>query len=81
MLRAVKMFIFKDRSGEQGLHAAVSEFYQRMFSDPLLAPMFEGVSRKSLIKKQRAFRGTVKKGEAGGCRGIIRKSHAHRVYD
>lgn len=51
--------------GAPAIEAAVDEFYRRVLGDPLLAPMFEGVSITRVKAHQRRFLAQAFGGPAG----------------
>ena len=49
------MSIFERLGQEQGIRAAVDDFYERVVGDPQLAPYFEGVDLRKLRAHQTAL--------------------------
>lgn len=47
--------LFDRLGGEAAIEAAVVDFYERVMSDPSLAPFFDGLDMDAQIKKQIAF--------------------------
>ncbi|WP_144796396.1 group I truncated hemoglobin [Halorubrum depositum] len=47
--------IYADIGGREAVEAVVSDFYDRVFDDPLLEPYFEGVDREALYAHQVQF--------------------------
>jgi hypothetical protein len=47
--------LYDKLGGAAAIEAAVSIFYSRILSDPLLAPFFEGVCMRAMAKKQVLF--------------------------
>lgn len=47
--------LFERLGGEAAIEAAVVDFYERVMSDPTLAPFFEHLDMDAQIKKQIAF--------------------------
>src|SRR5688572_31654468 len=47
--------LFERLGGEAAIEAAVVGFYERVMSDPTLAPFFDGLDMGAQIKKQIAF--------------------------
>lgn len=50
-----RMSLFQRLGGESAIEAAVIGFYERVMSDPTLAPFFDGLDMGAQIKKQIAF--------------------------
>ncbi|MDZ5809752.1 group 1 truncated hemoglobin [Halorubrum sp. AD140] len=47
--------IYADIGGREAVEAVVSDFYDRVFADPLLEPYFEGIDREALYTHQVQF--------------------------
>ena len=64
------MGILKNIRGDRAVNAAVEEFYNRVYSDPRLAPMFKGADRKKTHKKATCFSWRSPEGRGRGGRGV-----------
>jgi hemoglobin len=71
--------IYEQLGGEDGMHAAVEIFYERVLSDARLAPFFNGVDMEHQIAKQRAFLTLVLGGPARYSGRELRAAHAPLV--
>jgi len=47
--------IYADVGGREAVEAVVSDFYDRVFDDPVLEPYFEGIDREALFAHQVQF--------------------------
>lgn len=47
--------IYAEIGGREAVEAVVSDFYDRVFDDPILEPYFEGVDREALYAHQVQF--------------------------
>jgi len=47
--------IYADIGGREAVEAVISDFYDRVFDDPVLEPYFEGVDREALYAHQVQF--------------------------
>jgi len=47
--------LYEEMGGAEGVDAAISDFYGRVFEDPVLRGFFEGVDVEKLIAMQREF--------------------------
>lgn len=50
-----KPSLYERLGGEPALNAAVGIFYDKVLADPTLAPFFEDMDMRALIRKQTAF--------------------------
>ncbi len=71
--------IYEQLGGEDGMHAAVEIFYERVVSDMRIARYFEGVDMEHQIAKQRAFLSLVLGGPNRYTGRELRAAHAPLV--
>ena len=71
------MSIFERLGEEQGIRAAVDDFYERVVGDPQLAHYFDGVDLRKLRGHQTALLVQVTGGPAGYAGRDLATAHAH----
>lgn len=69
--------LYERLGGEDGIEAAVDEFYDRVLSDESLQHYFEGTDTDDLREHQRAFLTVVVGGPAEYDGDDMRRAHAH----
>jgi hemoglobin len=71
--------LFERLGGETAIEAAVVGFYERLMSDPTLAPFFDGLDMEAQIKKQIAFMTMAFAGPSRYTGRDLRTAHAKLV--
>lgn len=71
--------LFERLGGEAAIEAAVVGFYERIMSDPTLAPFFDGLDMGAQIKKQIAFMTMAFEGPSRYTGRDLRTAHARLV--
>ncbi len=75
----VVMSLYEAIGGAAAIDAAVDRFYDKVLGDPLLAPFFASMDMESQRRKQKAFFGTVFKGQTEGVQSYMRTAHKRLV--
>lgn len=73
--------LFDRLGGFAGVSRVVSDFYERVLDDDLLAPHFEDVDMRRLIDHQTKFIATVMGGPTSYANEALRRVHAHMAID
>jgi len=73
------MSLYEAIGGEAAIDAAVDRFYDKVLGDPLLAPFFAAMDMPAQRRKQKAFFGTVFKGQTEGVQTYMRSAHRRLV--
>lgn len=75
------MSLYDAIGGEPAIDAAVDRFYDKVLGDPLLAPLFHSMDMTAQRRKQKAFFGTIFKGQTEGVQAYMRHAHQRLVDD
>ncbi|WP_049979452.1 group I truncated hemoglobin [Halolamina rubra] len=68
--------IYAEIGGRDAVESVVSEFYDRVFDDPLLEPYFEGIDREQLYAHQVQFISAVAGGPVDYDGADMQEAHA-----
>lgn len=75
----VAMSLYDAIGGAAAIDAAVDRFYDKVLGDPLLAPLFAAMDMTAQRRKQKAFFGTLFKGQTDGVQAYMRSAHKRLV--
>lgn len=71
--------LYEEIGGAAAIDVAVGAFYRKVLTDPAVSHFFEGVDRRSLSAKQKAFLALVMGGPNAYEGKDMRAAHAHLV--
>lgn len=71
--------LYEEAGGAPAVDVAVGAFYRKVLTDPAINHFFDGVDRKRLNAKQKAFLSTIMGGPGAYDGTDMRAAHAHLV--